>query len=181
MQELNQWIDQYSKELLSWATYKVSDVELAKDLVQDTFLAASEKISTFKRDSSPKTWLFSILNFKIIDHYRVKVKKPVHLEEQTFSYFFHDSGEWRKEKKPRDWHQDEEHLLDDTEFQKILKNCLDGLPEKWSTCVRLKYLMNKNGDEICQELEITPTNFWQIIHRAKLNLRECIEAGWFSN
>jgi len=54
-------VDQYTDDLLSWASYKVSDSELAKDLVQDTFLAAAEKISSFKGESSPKTWLFSIL------------------------------------------------------------------------------------------------------------------------
>jgi DNA-directed RNA polymerase specialized sigma24 family protein len=41
--------------------------------------------------------------------------------------------------------------------------------------------MNKNGDEICQELDITPTNFWQIVHRAKLQLRNCVKENWFEN
>ena len=39
----------------------------------------------------------------------------------------------------------------------------------------------KSGEEICQELEITPSNFWQIVHRAKLQLRDCIENNWFKN
>ena len=67
---LPQWVESYTENLHSWAFHKVSDGELAKDLVQDTFLAAAEKIESFKGDSSPKTWLFSILNHKIIDHYR---------------------------------------------------------------------------------------------------------------
>jgi len=174
-------VDQYTDDLLSWAFYKVSDSELAKDLVQDTFLAATEKISSFKGESSPKTWLFSILNYKIIDHYRAKIKQPLKLENQTFSNFFTDDGEWQPDKRPQDWHDDDKHLLDDAEFQSILKNCLDALPEKWNICVKLKYLMNKNGEEICQELGITPTNFWQIMHRAKLNLRDCIETNWYNN
>ena len=74
---LSQWVESYTENLHSWAFHKVSDGELAKDLVQDTFLAAAEKIESFKGDSSPKTWLFSILNHKIIDHYRKKVNQPV--------------------------------------------------------------------------------------------------------
>ena len=144
----------------AWASFKVSDPELAKDLVQDTFLAAAEKIASFQGESSPKTWLFSILNYKIIDHYRAKVKQPLKPEDQTFSNFFTDEGDWQLEKRPKDWHEEEKHLLDDVEFQEILKKCLEALPEKWNTCVKLKYLMSKNGDEICQELDITPTNFW---------------------
>ena len=174
-------VNQFTDDLLSWASYKVSDTELAKDLVQDTFLAATEKIASFKGESSPKTWLFSILNYKIIDHYRAKIKRPLKLETQTFSNFFSDDGEWRPDKKPQDWHNDEKHLLDDADFQSILKECMDALPEKWNTCVKLKYLMNKNGEEICQELGIAPTNFWQIMHRAKLNLRDCVESNWFNN
>ena len=81
---ITQLVNQYTNELLSWASYKVSDTELAKDLVQDTFLVAVEKIDSFKGDSSPKTWLFSILKYKIIDYYRVKVKKPFSYEKQNY-------------------------------------------------------------------------------------------------
>jgi RNA polymerase sigma-70 factor (ECF subfamily) len=178
---LSDWVNEYADGLLSWAVHKVSDVELAKDLVQDTFLAASEKLDSFRGDSSPKTWLYSILNFKIIDHYRAKVKQPVKLDDQLFSSFFTSDGEWIQRKRPKDWHEEEEHLLDDSEFQAVLKACMDALPEKWNACVKLKYLLKKTGDEVCQELDITPTNFWQMIHRAKLNLRDCIEANWFNN
>lgn len=179
---LNEWVEEYTDDLYSWALHKVSDVELAKDLVQETFLAAAEKVDGFKGDSAPKTWLYSILNHKIIDFYRKKVRQPVKVENQVFSTFFVEGGEWKEERRPGKWHEDEEgHLLDDIEFQGVLKDCLDALPEKWNTCVKLKYLLSKNGEEICQELDITPTNFWQIIHRAKLQLRNCVEENWFNN
>jgi RNA polymerase sigma-70 factor (TIGR02943 family) len=179
---LSSWVETYTTELYKWALYKVSNSELAKDLVQDTFLSASEKIESFKGESSPKTWLFSILNHKIIDHYRKKVNQTVSVEDQTFSKFFVHDGDWQEKSKPGDWHiDDESHLLDDTEFQQVLKKCLDALPEKWSTSVKLKYLMEKGGEEICQELGITPSNFWQIVHRAKIQLRDCVDKNWFKN
>lgn len=178
---LPQWVENYTSELYSWALHKVSDSELAKDLVQDTFFAAAEKLESFKGESSPKTWLFSILNYKIIDIYRKKVKQPINIDNQVFSNFFNDEGGWKEEKKPKEWHEDEKHLLDDSDFQIVLQKCMDALPEKWSTCVKLKYLSEKSGDEICQELDIAPTNFWQIVHRAKLQLRDCVENNWFKN
>jgi RNA polymerase sigma-70 factor (ECF subfamily) len=172
----------HTGEMYSWALHKVSNTELAKDLVQDTFLSAAEKFDTFKGESSPKTWLFSILNHKIIDHYRKKVNQTVSVEDQTFSKFFEHDGDWQEKRKPNDWHiEDDSNPLDDTDFQQVLKDCLDALPEKWSTSVKLKYLMEKNGDEICQELGITTSNFWQIVHRAKLQLRECVEKNWYNN
>jgi RNA polymerase sigma-70 factor (TIGR02943 family) len=179
---LTEWVESYTDDLYSWALHKVSDAELAQDLVQDTFLAAAEKIDGFKGDSAPKTWLYSILNHKIIDHYRKKVRQPVKVENQVFSTFFDEGGDWKVERRPKKWDEEEKgHLLDDAEFQEVLNKCLDALPDKWNTCVKLKYLLSKNGEEICQELDITPTNFWQIIHRAKLQLRSCVEENWFSN
>ena len=41
-----------------------------------------------------------------------------------------------------------------------------------------KYLTDKNADEICQELEITLSNYWQVVHRAKLLLKKCLEMKW---
>ncbi|MBE0653170.1 MAG: sigma-70 family RNA polymerase sigma factor [Bacteroidales bacterium] len=178
---LTDWVEAYTSDLYSWALHKVSDPELAKDLVQDTFLAAAEKIDGFRGDSAPKTWLLSILNNRIIDIYRKKVKQPIAMENDVFQKFFDSEGSWKKSQQPSNWHDEENHLLDDTDFQKVLKKCLDALPDKWNTCVKLKYLMEKKGEEICQELEITPTNLWQIIHRAKLQLRGCIEDNWFKN
>ena len=177
---LSIWVEIYTTELYSWAFHKVSNAELAADLVQDTFLAAVEKLDSFKGDSTPKTWLFSILNHKIIDHYRKKANQTVSVEEQSFSGFFDSGGSWEESRKPKDWHEEEENLLDDDEFQLVLKKCMEALPEKWNACVKLKYLAEKNGDEICQELDITPSNFWQIVHRAKLQLRDCVEKNWYN-
>lgn len=177
--DLTYLVETYTEEMVSWAMYKVSDAELARDLVQDTFLAAAEKMDAFKGESSPKTWLFSILNHKIIDVYRNKVKQPVSFDGQVFSTFFDEKGGWKKEKEPKDWHQEEEQLLDDSEFQQVLQKCLESLPEKWSTCVKMKYLSEKKGEIICQELGLNPTNFWQIIHRAKIKLRDCVDQNWF--
>jgi len=178
---LENLVSQYTEELYNWAFHKTSSITMAEDLVQESFLAAAENINSFKGDSSAKTWMFSILNHKIIDFYRKKVNQPVRLESEILSTFFDKDGTWQWEKRPKDWHEEETHLLDDIDFQIILKKCMDALPEKWSTCVKLKYLSEKKGEEICQEAGISTTNFWQIIHRAKLKLRDCVEDNWFKN
>jgi len=172
------WVNEFSEDLLSWAARKVSDQELARDLVQDTFLAAVEKVDSFKGNSSPKTWLFSILNFKIIDHYRAKIKQPIRYDTQSISSYFTEDGDWLPEKKPDVWKEEDGHLLDNAEFNDVLKDCIDALPEQWSLGVKLKYILDKKAKEICQELGVSTTNYWQIIHRAKLQLRDCIENNW---
>jgi len=177
---LTDWVNKFTDEMYSWALFKVSDSELAKDLVQDTFLAAAEKVSSFKGKSSPKTWLFSILNFKIIDHYRAKSKMPISSNsDSSLSMFFDQNGEWRNDKSPKDWQIDESNLLDDKEFGAVLKLCLELLPDKWNLCVHSKYILGKSGKDICEDMEISKNNYWQIIHRSKLSLRECIENKWY--
>ncbi len=141
-------------------------------------MAAAEKINAFKGDSSPKTWLFAILKNKITDHYRKKVNHSVNIDQQFFLTFFDEEGTWNNGKKPKDWQEDEQHLLDNPNFQELLEKCLEALPESWNTAVKLKYLLSKKGEEICQELEISRSNYWQIIHRSKLQLRDCIETNW---
>ncbi len=183
MKEINieNLVAEHTEDMYRWAFHKTSSNETAEDLVQDTFLVAAEKLSGFKGNSSPKTWLFSILNNKIIDFYRKKARTEKNIGNQSITALFDGDGNWKKNREPRDWGEDESHLLDNEDFQKILKQCLDALPQRWNTCVKLKYLSTKSGEEICQEVGISSSNFWQIIHRAKLQLRECIDENWFNH
>ena len=48
---LSEWVESYTAELYSWAYHKVSYSELAKDLVQDTFLAAAEKLQMLPEET----------------------------------------------------------------------------------------------------------------------------------
>ena len=85
---------------------------------------------------------------------------------------------WKSESRPQYW-RDEGELLEDEEFKKVFNDCLDNLPEKWSSVVHLKFLGEYNSKEVCSKLDISKSNFWQIMHRAKLQLRYCIEMNWF--
>jgi len=56
---------------------------------------------------------------------------------------------------------------------------MKNLPAPWYSAIQLKYLDQKSGNEICQELGITSSNYWKMLQRAKLQLRDCIEKNWF--
>ena len=181
-----EWVEQFSDDLYYFALGKTSDEELAKDLVQETFLAAYDGIKGFKQDSAPKTWLMAILKNKINDHYRKAFKQPfVSLEEQSgislTEGFFDQDDSWKPDKSPISWDTEDLHLLDTPGFPQILNDCMEKLPAAWSTAMKLKYLLGKQGKDICRELDISLENFWQITHRAKLQLRDCLETNWFKN
>jgi len=181
---IQSWVEAFSDKMYSWALYKTSSQETAEDLVQDTFLAACQAFEKFQGRSDPKTWLFGILNNKIADHFRKAYRNPIdrkegNTETSFFNNFFDEDGDWLKNERPQSWENEDVHLLDNKEFVKILQACLKELPDNWYAAINLKFLEEKKGEIICQELQVTPTNFWQILHRAKLQLRKCLQVNWF--
>ncbi len=184
---IKSWVEAYSDKLYSWCLYKTNSKEIAEDLVQDTFMAAFQAINKFEGKSDPKTWLFSILNNKIADHFRKLYRNPTITESEIrqsseasfFESYFDGNGSWLKEQRPKAWQKEDALLLDNTIFVKVLQSCMNKLPPDCYAAVQLKYLEGKKGEIVCQELQITPTNFWQILHRARLQLRRCLEINWF--
>ena len=168
----------YTNDLFSYTFSKVRQKELAEDIVQETFVAAYESYDKFEGKSNVKTWLFSILKRKIADHYRSAYKKSRDVSPDLIESYFDENHGWKSQYRPTSW-GDEKELLDDEEFQKTLKDCFENLPQKWSSALSLKYLEDHDADGICNQLEISMPNFWQIVHRAKLQLRNCLELHWF--
>ena len=39
----------------------------------------------------------------------------------------------------------------------------------------MRFVEELSAEEICQELGLTSANYWVIVHRAKLQLRCCLE------
>lgn len=176
---LSQWLDTYGDDLYSWANYKTSSKETEEDLVQETLLSAFKAYDKYKPESNPKTWLVTILNNKIIDYYRASnTSKSVNqtelqgkrLEDDNFD----SGGHWNKAVNSL-WANTEQHLLDNVEFTEVLAACVENLPVQWRGVIVGKYIDHKKGAEISKELGITSSNLWQMAHRAKLQLRSCLE------
>lgn len=170
--QIKQWIEQYSSELLNRAIYLLSDKEEAKDIVQDVFLAAYSGYQSFKGNSSAKTWLHTILKNKVADYYRKKYKTPSHVSLENF---FDETGIWKNgDSLLGEW--DEATTTGNyAEFDNLLQNCIEHLAPKWKIPIKLYYLKEKKTAEICQEIGITTSNLWKILQRARLQIRECLE------
>ena len=174
------WIRDYSEPLLNRAYFLLSDREEAKDIVQDVFLAAYTSHDKFKGESSPLTWLMSILYHKVSDRYRQRYKLPI-LESNGLDDFTVD-GEWIYPEEIRSWPTDESaqvSLLDDMSFREVFYQCMDNLPEQWKTTIKMCYLSEIKAPEICDSLNISHSNYWKILQRSRLQLRKCIEKHWF--
>jgi RNA polymerase sigma-70 factor (ECF subfamily) len=178
----NKWIELYADYLYNYSLTRVDNQEVAKDLVQETFFSGIKGKDNFRGQASERTWLVSILKRKIIDHYRkinsIKGKKEVRMS------FYEDGerkGSWIEECVPQSWGNEAEKTIENEELKGALDNCIDNLPEKYRIVFLLKTVRNYETDEICNELGISSSNLWVIIHRARVQLRKCIEDSWFKN
>ncbi|SIS62767.1 RNA polymerase sigma-70 factor, ECF subfamily [Filimonas lacunae] len=180
-----QWVSQYGDYLFSVAMLKVGNKETAEDLVQETFISAIKAKDSFRSDSSEKTWLTAILNNKIIDHYRKKdvlknVTEYIDDTGQSFSNsFFKENGHWQSNATPQLWKEDADTAVNRSEFYRILQYCIHKMPAKLVPVFTARFLENEDSDTICKDFNITPSNYWVIIHRAKVLMRSCLEKNWF--
>lgn len=174
-----QMVDEHSDYLLSFAMSKLQDLDLAKDLVQDTFVSALTKIDTFEHRSKLRTWLTSILNRKIIDHWR---KAETRYTDPASHFFNQDDGKenghWLENSGNQKTLETIEDIITKDETYAELGDCLEKLPERWRGVVAAKYLKESDSENICQDFDITASNLWVIIHRAKLVLRDCLKSKW---
>lgn len=167
-------VNEQSDYLLSFALSKVRDLELAKDLVQDTFVSALGNLDSFEKRSKVRTWLTSILNRKIIDHWR---KAETRYTDPASSFFDQEdkNKHWILDKAEGASLENIEKTIEKVETIQQLNDCLDTLPEKWKAIMTSKYLDEKESESICKDLDVTSSNLWVIIHRAKLVLRDCLK------
>ncbi|KAB1160743.1 MULTISPECIES: sigma-70 family RNA polymerase sigma factor [Tenacibaculum] len=177
----NKWVDNYADYLFNYAIVRVNDSNIAKDLVQETFFAGLKSAKNFEGKSTERTWLVSILKRKIIDYYRkINSKKGQAEVRMNFYDNGENEGNWIEERVPQSWNNEAEKSIENNELKSQIDECIGHLPEKYAMVFRMKTIQEFETEEICKELDITPSNLWVIIHRARTQLRNCMEKNWFN-
>ncbi|ALJ04804.1 RNA polymerase subunit sigma-70 [Pseudalgibacter alginicilyticus] len=176
----NQWIDLYSDYLFNYTISRVSDKVIAQDLVQDTFFAGLKSMKNFKGEASERTWLISILKRKIIDHYR-KINSTKGKAEVRINYNSDtdSEGDWLEERVADPFDKTAEDTIQNSELGDAILECLSKLPKKQAEVFKMKTILEYETDVICNELNITASNLWVIIHRARTSMASCLEKNWF--
>ncbi len=177
--EPNQWIDLYSDYLFNYTISRVSDREKAQDLVQDTFLAGLKSMKNFKGEASERTWLISILKRKIIDHYRKSNSKKGKAEVRINYNDSESEGDWLEERVADPFDKTAQDSLENNELGDAIHKCLDKLPKKQAKVFKMKTILEYETEVICNDLNITASNLWVIIHRARTGMADCLKENWF--
>ena len=173
--------------LLRFARLQLRDEGLAEDAVSETLLAALEHPDRFAGQSSLRTYLVGILKHKLIDSLR-SGRREVRLalvapedgevpsEQEALDALFTRNGHYQD--PPSDW-GDPERAFERREFFEILQLCVDRLPPRLGRLFMMREWLELDTEEICQVLQISATNAWAMLYRARMRLRACLELHWF--
>lgn len=169
------WIGEYRDYLVKFAWGKVSDFGIAEDLVQDTFLSAWAARARFRGACSERTWLVGVLKNKIIDHYRRTARRPLVTETDLLNSDREESGSgtgWLEQNALAGDKFDPARKVEQFEFMAQLDAGIESLPPLSGKAFRMREVQGLSTDEITRALNITKSNLWVLIHRAKSGLQQ---------
>lgn len=183
----SRWVDDHGDCLFRFAMMRLRDESLAEDAVQETLLSAMQAAEAYRGTAAERTWLIGILKHKIIDHFRKAGRQVQFTEEDTdlsgMDRFFERpdkwDGHWAVPLRPVDPQQSPEEAVERDEFWAVIKACLSALPDRVASVFTLREVDGMSSDEICAVLGLSSSNFWVIMHRARMQLRRCVEIKWF--
>jgi RNA polymerase sigma-70 factor (ECF subfamily) len=182
-----QWVDLHGDYLFKYALMRLRDPAKAEDAVQETFLAALKGGKTFAGRSAEKSWLVGILKNKIFDYYRKASRETsftdldFYADEESDRFIADGMGKggWIHELGPVEWSSNPAVGLDNEIFWKTFHDCASKLPKNVSAVFCLREMDNVDSKEICAQLDISESNLWVMLHRARMALRRCLETNWF--
>ncbi len=180
------WVELHGDYLFKYALIRLRDPAKAEDAVQETFLAALKGGKSFQGKSAEKSWLVGVLKNKIYDHYRKSSRETSFTDLEFYSdeesdRFIPDGlfkDGWIHELGPLEWKNDES-TLDREDFWKTFHDCSGKLPKNVAAVFNLREVDGVESKEICSLLDISESNLWVMLHRARMALRRCLETNWF--
>jgi len=176
----NVWVDKYADYLFNYAVARVSDSEIAKDLVQETFLAGLKSAKNYQGAASERTWLIAILKRKVIDYYRkINSKKGKAEVRINYNSQSDSAGDWLEENVADPFSTFENDAIENEELGLAIQECISQLPKKQSAVFVMKTIRGLSTEDICNELGINASNLWVMVHRARTNLMGCLNENWF--
>ena len=136
----------------------------ARDVAQDAFVHAFQKLNTFRGNSAFYSWLFRIAMNAAVSHRRKHRRIPISIEatrEQTGI----EPSDARPETEPA-------HAVELAERQALVRSALAQLPDEYRTVLVLKEMESLKYEEIAEIVGCPIGTVRSRIHRARSELRE---------
>ncbi|WP_296402610.1 sigma-70 family RNA polymerase sigma factor [Psychrobacter sp.] len=192
-----EFVEGVRHQMLAFALLQLDDYHMAEDVVQDALLSALQYGGQFKGNSAFKSWVFAILKNKIVDHIRkdskyssvsslkgLKEGFEEGCDDSLMDALFDEAGSWHPECKPKQfdnsWCDPEMHVHSEG-FWQVLEACLTNLPSEQARAFLMKEYVELETQEICNSLKISSSNYYVLMHRARLGLQTCLTIKWFNH
>jgi RNA polymerase sigma-70 factor (ECF subfamily) len=162
-----------TERLVTLILYKmVADRADHKDLVQDVYLRAYDKLSTFQFRSKLSTWIGQITYYACLHH--LEKKKLVLVEEVSDDVENHSSPLERMSDRMIDpFNKETETLLIRKELKHILEKAAEELPPVYRTLLSL-HQSGMSNEEMVQITGLPEGTVKSYLFRARKNLKEII-------
>ena len=153
---------EYGNELVRLAFSYVKDTEIAKDMVQNTFIKCYKNLDSFRFDAQIKTWLYRITINECKDYLKSWNYKMV----QVKSFI----NETAKSISPST-----EKIVIDKYNNEEIKDTIFSLPKMYREVVYLYYYDSLKTEEIAKVLDIPVNTVKTRLRRAKQRLKPMIK------
>ncbi|RPH95860.1 MAG: sigma-70 family RNA polymerase sigma factor [Calditrichaeota bacterium] len=163
----NKLVLKYQKKVLYLAYDLLGDYEDAKDVAQDAFIRAYEKIYQFEERSQFSTWLYRITVNLAMDLHRRRKRRPVESFEEHFREI--------EQTKSEDAASQPDELLQTSAQRHHIDSALQKLSDHQRIAVVLKYFQHKSSKEIAELLGCSENTVRIHLFRALRNLRKHLE------
>ena len=169
------------RDMLRFAEIQLRNRAQAEDAVQEALAGALQGQQRFSSRASLRTWVLSILKNKLIDVLRGRKHEFVSVDDdndQDLDGLFNERRHWAADTRPSEWAGPQE-AMESKRFWEVFEACLYRLPEACARIFTMREVLGFDTEEICDTLDISKSNCWVQLHRARLNLRACLGANWF--
>lgn len=150
------------------------DPEAARDIVQQTFCQAIERLDTYRGEAALYTWFCQICRNAVADHYRRRgrvASRVLLLEDQPDARAILESFAAPEADEPETRAMREQ-------VHRLVGATLDALPGRYGEALEWKYIDGLSVREIAQRLSLGEKAAESLLTRARESFREAI-AGIF--
>jgi RNA polymerase sigma factor (sigma-70 family) len=155
----------HARMVFNLALQYVQNTEDAEEITQDVFVSVHQSFSSFKGESTLKTWIYRITINKSLDHIKSKQRK------KRFAFLtslFFDNSSDLKHDQPTFNHPGVQ--LEDKESIAAIFKHINDLPDNQKTALILHKIENKTQVEVAEIMQTSPKAIESLIQRAKTNL-----------
>ena len=148
--DFNQIYKQYNAEVLNYVNMRVRNIDIAKDIHSEVFTKVYEFLEIFDGEKAQfKTWLYTIVNRKIIDNWRTCQRKHNNIVNVS-DYVDSEGKEFFEISDNSDNSKDIEH----EEMNEKIITALNKLKPNYKKVAELFFIQELKYTEIAQILEI---------------------------